>query len=205
MFPRIVLLLSISVFLVGCQNQSEFPSVTRHVIVVEPDTYDSARRPELPHASPFVAPVAPSAANLIDDLAASLAQQLTESLKTEQTLRVGICPFVDLTGQANSLARTLTEHVPIEISRSRKFEIVQSHREEILAEMRLHSEEYAAMDPSTVKRLGKLMGAEAILAGRIVDKISDLGFECKLIDVETGVMIAVASKNLSKSAIRHVR
>ena len=125
----------------------------------------------------------------------------------DETLRIGILPFLDRSRQTGDFGRTLADTLTTDLFRTGTFQVIADRERmaKVLDELKIQEEQAAAMDKQTLKELGKLAGVAAIVDGTVTDRVSDFGVECQLIDIETGTLLAVGSELVGKRVLRSGR
>jgi hypothetical protein len=154
--------------------------------------------PPAPRSAPL------SQTDQINTLAADVVRQLSESPRIQGQLRVGVAPFTDETGQAENFTETLRERIQGELARQYgKFEVIAiSNMDKVLEELKRQDASAGAMDPATISKLGHLVGAQALVMGKMTDAGTSFDLECVLNDVQTDVVRASASGDLGKYGIQ---
>jgi TolB-like protein len=126
-----------------------------------------------------------------------LAVQIGSSITKEQKKKIGVIPFSYLSGQIGNFGIYLSEGLTTQLFRVGKLELVEKTLiDKVLKELKLS--ETGAIDPSTAKRVGQIAGVDAIVTGTITDLQSHMEINCRLIDVLTGKILAVASVKVVK-------
>jgi curli biogenesis system outer membrane secretion channel CsgG len=148
-----------------------------------------------------------SPADRIEALAAALANGLSAKLPAEQKkMRIGVVPFDDATSQAADFNRALCELLTTELFGLGRYEVIEkSQWDKVLKELKVQEDlgvNGGAMDPKKIKEIGHLAGVEALVTGSITDLQSDIGVQCRLIDIETATILGVAKGKLSKQHIK---
>lgn len=137
-------------------------------------------------------------ANQIDDVARSLAGQLSNSVKTGAAApRIAVLP---MNSKGNSLyalrlAETLPDALKAELFNMRKFQIVADHdMGRALTQLNTDAElqNLGYISKETIKRVGSLLNADAILHGSITGSVNKQRVLLELINVQTGQIDSVA-------------
>ena len=145
-----------------------------------------------------------TAAQILDDAAKSLSAQLGQQIAPGgKRQRIAILAITDLTGKAGPLPLALRESLRKELFQSGKFDVVADNdMERALRELKLNEKLLAAIDKRTVKQVGELLAAEAIVDGRITDSISHFQVNCELIPVAVGTLSGVAEVRIPIEVLR---
>lgn len=126
-----------------------------------------------------------------------LASQIGGYIEKEQKKKIAIVPFSDLNGQVNVLGKYLAEELTTQLFKTGKLEIIERNLlDKVFQELKLG--ETGAIDAVTAKKLGKIAGVDAIVTGTLTDIGPLIGINCRLIDAQSGKIIAVASTKLIK-------
>ncbi|RME93032.1 MAG: hypothetical protein D6767_01865 [Candidatus Hydrogenedentota bacterium] len=133
---------------------------------------------------------------------ASLAEELSKGANKLKTKRIAVLKF-DAIGQVRESFRTqVADGLTYELVKTGKFVVLErSQVETILHE--LSFEQTGVIDSTSARKVGKGLGAEALVIGTIVDNGEDYTITAKLIRSETFDIIAIARTNLPKSTSTH--
>jgi TolB-like protein len=112
---------------------------------------------------------------------------------------IAVVDFLDLQGNINELGRFIAEELAVELTASAKgFEVIdRTHLKTILAEHKLSMT--GLVDPNTVKRLGQIIGADAIVTGSVTPFGDSIRVSCKVIATDTARVIAAAKIDIPKT------
>jgi hypothetical protein len=103
-------------------------------------------------------------------------------------LRVILLPLAKQ-GQTSLMSGTVYDYLFNALVNQRRFELVERQQlEMVLQELKLSQTEL--VDPATAAKIGKLVAAEGILMGAVSETPQSLEVFVRLIDVETGVVLA---------------
>lgn len=131
----------------------------------------------------------------IDDL----SKQFVKTLSNENKSTLAIMDFVDLDGSQSMFGKYLREELTIRIFRTNKVSVVERGMlEEVMEEWNFGAKGFVS--EKTASRIGQLLGVEAITIGTITDLGEDIKINARIIEVETGKLISVASVNLIKDS-----
>jgi len=131
----------------------------------------------------------------IKELSAAISADIVRAGKKT----IAVADFLDLQGNVNELGRFIAEELAVELTASAKgFEVIdRTHLKTILAEHKLSMT--GLVDPNTVKRLGQIIGADAIVTGSVTPFGDSIRVSCKVIATDTARVIAAAKIDIPKT------
>jgi len=135
----------------------------------------------------------------LDDSIADLSDQINRTLTSRAAKRIAV---VDLTmdDRQTKLGQYMAEKLHNRLFLTRRFDLVErSQMAKALREIKRGLTAY--FDASTVKQLGRQLGAEAIVTGTMTDLGEAVDVNLRMIATDTGVTFAVADTRLLKSPI----
>jgi TolB-like protein len=136
-------------------------------------------------------------AQTLDQRANELSQQIARNMETGQKRRIAVLEFTDLQGQVTNFGRYLSEELITRLYDSNKFKVVERQLlNKVIAEQKLSLT--GVVDPDTAKRLGSVLGVDAIVSGTIADRGETLKVNARLIDTETGEVFSAAATEMVK-------
>ena len=128
----------------------------------------------------------------------ALGDQLVRNLRSPNEAPVKLALF-DLTspqGGLCTLGFSIEEELTTRLFRSKRFNLVERKQlSTVMAEQRMRSSE--AIDPRYAAKLGRLLGAQAVLAGTAIHMADGYRILPKIILVETAEIISVAEGNIA--------
>lgn len=128
-----------------------------------------------------------SAAVLLENGIESLARKIAPK-KSDTKDVVAILPFVTLDGEASHFGKHIAEQLLTELYELKKLQIVtRAHIDQIMSEMKLGAT--GLLEDNTVKKLGKILGADLIGTGTYTNMGKTIELNARLIKTETGVVI----------------
>lgn len=132
----------------------------------------------------------------IANLSSILASDIVKSGKKT----IAVVDFTDLQGQVNELGRFIAEEMSGNLtSQSQGFDVLdRNHMKRILEEQKLSLS--GLMDPSAIKKIGKLAGTDIIITGTITPFGDSIRVSCKAIDTQTGKVAGSARGDIAKTA-----
>lgn len=131
----------------------------------------------------------------IKNLSAFMGGQITSAGKKT----IAVVDFTDLQGNVTELGRFLAEEFSVALAGAGKgFEIVdRTHLKSIIAEHKLSST--GIIDPQTARKLGKIAGVQALIAGTITPFGDSIRLSVKILDTETAKVISATTGNIAKT------
>ncbi|MDT8285766.1 MAG: FlgO family outer membrane protein [Elusimicrobiales bacterium] len=131
-----------------------------------------------------------------------LAKELTEAGISLENKKIAIIPFAHADGRAVSKdGSVVAERLTIKMINMHKFEIIErSVLDKVMDELKLQNT--GAIDASSAKELGKVLGVEAIITGTLVETSSGkIEVNARLIKTETAQAIGASQVTLDKDWI----
>ncbi|MEP7012410.1 MAG: FlgO family outer membrane protein [Acidobacteriota bacterium] len=140
-----------------------------------------------------------SAQKLLADGIRDLSDQVTATVTKEKKQRLAIVPLRELSGQPTLLGAYLSEELTTSLVQAGSFQVVErSQLDRILAELKL--DRSGLVDAESAKKVGKFLGADAILTGTITELSTYVGVNCRIIDGLTGEVRGAAGVKIAKDA-----
>ncbi|KAF0126207.1 MAG: curli production assembly/transport component CsgG [Elusimicrobia bacterium] len=131
-----------------------------------------------------------------------LAKELTEAGSSIENKKIAIIPFAHADGRSVSKdGSVISERLTIKMINMRKFEIIErSVLTKVMDELKLQNT--GAIDATSAKELGKVLGVEAIITGTLVETASGrIEVNARLIKTETAQAIGAAQVTVEKDWI----
>ena len=129
-----------------------------------------------------------------------LATQLAKSVPEGKQLRVAVTDFPDLQEVTSDLGRYIAERLTTRLSQNPKFWVIERRRlGQVLGELRFSMSDL--VDPNKAKRLGQMVGVEAIVVGSISELGNQVDLDARMIEIETGKMLPGATVTISKDQV----
>ena len=125
-----------------------------------------------------------------------LALELTKEIRDPSNLVVAVATFRDVDDQITPLGRYLAMKMPHYLMAQRRFRVVVRRDLDTLLDT-LVEEQKDIYDPTTVSKIGKLVGAQGIVLGRVLDLGEQLRVHVWLIDTERRTRLASAAVGVS--------
>lgn len=127
----------------------------------------------------------------------ALAGDLIAKLPTDRRLVIAVTDFPDLQGVTSELSRYVAERVTTLFTQSQRVAVVERrHLSQVLAEFGWSQGDL--LDPAKAPRLRQKAGVEGVLVGSLVDLGAAVEIEARLLALETGEVLAVATATIPK-------
>jgi len=128
----------------------------------------------------------------------NLAFQLTRNLTGEKVNKVAIMEFSDFEGNTNNLSRLISEELISLFFELGHFEIVErSLLDAVIYEQSIGLSGF--IDASSAAKIGKILGADAIVIGTLYAGGSDFRVNARLISTETASVFGTANLSIQKT------
>jgi curli biogenesis system outer membrane secretion channel CsgG len=128
-----------------------------------------------------------------------MAATMADSIARSQKKTIAVVDFTDLQGNVTELGRFLAEEFSVALAGTDKgFEVVdRTHLKAILAEHKLAST--GVIDPATARKLGQIVGVEALVTGTITPFGDSVRLAVKGLDTLTAKVILAAATDIPKT------
>lgn len=124
-----------------------------------------------------------------------LSRQLTKGLSSRQTMTVGVVDFRDLNGEVPALGRYIAEEMVTRLFIREGVRVIeQAQLERALDELKFSQTDL--FDPDLAKKLGKFVGADAILAGTLTTLDSTVRVNARLFSTDRAEILAVGTASI---------
>ena len=131
----------------------------------------------------------------IDELTNQIIKNMTQKKKS----KIAVIEFTDLNKKVTDFGRFLSEKLITKLFLTGSFQVIERNQlEKVMSEHKLNLS--GTVDPASAKRLGKILGVDAIATGTITDMGQNLDVNARLIDTETAGIFAVASVTIKKDS-----
>ena len=129
----------------------------------------------------------------------SMAQELSESAGLLQNPKIAIMAFSYADKDKPEVGMMVSERLTTRIVKLRKFKVIERQLlENVMQE--LHLEGTGVMDEETTKKLGKVLGVEAIVTGTIMNLNNTTAeINARLIQTDTAEVIATSAQEVRKT------
>ncbi|MBZ5555229.1 MAG: CsgG/HfaB family protein [Acidobacteriia bacterium] len=137
----------------------------------------------------------PAPAQDLKPVSTALASQISSSGRK----RIAVVDFTDLEGNVTKLGRYLAEELSVNLLGDAKgFQVIdRTHLKAILQEHRLSAT--GVIDPQTARKLGEIVGADALVTGTITPFGDTVHLSIKAIDPATASMVAATTADIPKT------
>lgn len=175
------------VILIGCASK---PAAVEKQAPPRPQTTDPAL--ETPRFTDLNAAVQYLGTSVGGDL-----DSARESIPDEQTV-VAVADFVTDQGKVTRLGRVVTDKIISVLVKSGRFSVLERELiDRVIAEQKFQLSPFA--DENSAAEFGKILGAEAIITGKLSDLGSVFYLSTRAVDVTTGSLLSTADAELNKT------
>ena len=148
--------------------------------------------------------VAPSQAQpeLLQSRFKDLANQLSSGIKEHRVSHLAVLPIADATHKTNTpLGNYLTEKVTTELYKTSSAKVIErSQLQRVLEELKLTMR--GAFDDASVKRIGKLLGVDAVIMGTFAELGSDtVEVNTRIVTIETAEVVGVGTIYIPRASV----
>ncbi len=127
-----------------------------------------------------------------------LADRITSDMGQRNIQYIAVVDFTDLNGRISELGIFVSEELLTRLHDNQMLKIVERRLlDKVLEEHQLGLA--GLLDEGSVKKLGKILGVDAVCAGTITDLRATFKINARMIAVETGQIFAVASAEVDKN------
>jgi TolB-like protein len=133
----------------------------------------------------------------LDQRVGELSKDISDELTDKQKTTIAIADFVDLNGNSSDFGKFLAEELATRFYKTKKLKVIERQRlDKVIAEQKLSLTEI--IEASSAKRIGRILGVDAIVAGTISDLGSNFRINARIINTETGELLAAAAATVIK-------
>ncbi|MBN1351133.1 hypothetical protein JXJ21_17060 [candidate division KSB1 bacterium] len=126
-----------------------------------------------------------------------LTNQLVSEMDERNKKSVAVGQFLNLDGSLMMFGRFISEKLISKLFETKRFRVIERSRlDQVLDEIQLS--QLGVIEPDLAKRLGKLLGAEAIVTGTITDLGDGFDINARIVDTQTGDVFAAATTIIAK-------
>ncbi len=131
----------------------------------------------------------------INTLSAAMAEKIAKAERTS----VAVVDFTDLEGNVTQLGRFIAEEFSTALAGAGKgFKVVdRTHLNSIIKENKLSAT--GLIDPKTARKLGKIIGVQALITGTLTPFGENVRIAGKILDTATAEMIDAIRGNIAKT------
>jgi len=129
----------------------------------------------------------------------SISSILADNIAKAGKKMIAVVDFTDLQGNVTELGRFLAEEFSVAFASAGKgFEVVdRTHLKSILAEHKLSAT--GIIDPQTARKLGQIVGVDALITGTITPFGDSIRLSVKILDTATARVIGASSGDIAKT------
>ena len=154
---------------------------------------------EQPHIATQSAPAVPKT---LRAGIALVAKQLSEQDRGGPKRRIAVVDFSDINGQILPAGSVIAELLIGELFRTGRYDIVERKlMSSVLEQHKLNMT--GLVDESTARKVGKLLGADYIVTGTVIDLGTAMNVNARTISIETGSIEATGSVDLARDAFEY--
>lgn len=138
-------------------------------------------------------------ASNLDEGVNELATQISENMLTTEKNKIAVVEFSNLDGTVSAFGQFLAEELitTLFMVSHGKFTVVErSQLQKVFAELGFQMA--GMVDEATIKKLGKILGVDAVVTGSITDLGNIVKVNGRMIGTETGRVFAVAATEIPK-------
>jgi len=133
----------------------------------------------------------------IEDLTRQISAKVTAQATAQPKTTIAVVEFADLEGRVTNFGRFVAEELITRLHETNKFKVIERQLlNKIITEQKLTLT--GMVDPASAKKLGRLLGVDAIVSGSVSDLSKTLRVNARMISTETGEIFAVASTEFVK-------
>lgn len=133
----------------------------------------------------------------LDQRVAELSKQIAVKIEADQKKTIAILEFVDLQGNVTDFGRYLAEELITNLYETGRFKVIERQLlNRIISEQKLSLT--GIVDPASAKKLGSILGVDAIVSGSIADRGQSMKVNARLISTQTGEIFSAASAEIVK-------
>lgn len=128
-----------------------------------------------------------------------LADKLSDGLKDRQSIKLAVMEFPYAGGKASEGPVVVQERLTTSLAQNKKVTLIERGLlKKVMGELNLQAS--GAFDDETVKKLGKMLGADAVVTGTLNDlKETRTEINARVVEAETGRILAAASLAVKKT------
>ena len=148
--------------------------------------------------SPF-----PALASGFNEAMDAMAIQITDKIGGAEKKRVAVVDFTDLDGETSDFGKYIAEEILVRLFRGGEVQVVERRMlKKVMEELKLQKS--GVINEATAKRLGSLLGVDALCTGTIAELQRTMKVNARLISAETGGIFAVASTEIDKNDLPNI-
>lgn len=123
-----------------------------------------------------------------------LVDQIQDQTRDRARLRVAVADLTDLEGSPTRLGQYLAEEMTTQLMRRGQVRVVERRLlGKVAEELRLNLSDIGLVDPASARRLGRVLGVDALIVGTLTPLQRTVRVHVRLIGTETAEVVAGAS------------
>ncbi len=127
----------------------------------------------------------------------SMAREIASQARRAGVVRVAVLPFEPADGGSPRDGWNISEKLVTQLVRTGKVQAIErSMLRHLLSEHRLGLS--GAIDPATLKKLGRVLSADAIVMGSFTTLGNEVEVNARLVNTETGVILAASERRADR-------
>jgi TolB-like protein len=127
----------------------------------------------------------------------NLADQITRGVPSEERGSIAVLSFRNLDGNESILGAHVSETLTTHLFQAGYRNIIErSMLDRAMSELKLGQS--GLIDKETAKKIGKFVSADYVVTGVMTDLSNQVSLNCRMIEVQTGQIAAVAQTNIVK-------
>ncbi|MFH1562994.1 MAG: FlgO family outer membrane protein [Nitrospirota bacterium] len=143
--------------------------------------------------------VKPPEIKTFDERINELVQQISSAMIEKKKVTIAVVEFTDLNGNVNEFSRYLAEELITRLFQTGKFKVIERQQlDKVIEEQKLSLT--GVIDPDSAKKLGLILGIEAIVTGSMADLQDSVKLNARVIGTENADVLSVASTMIIKDA-----
>lgn len=129
----------------------------------------------------------------------ALSSAMSENIAKAGKRNIAVVDFTDLDGNVTKLGRFIAEEFSVALlSTAQGFEVVdRTHLKTLLQEHKLSTT--GLIDPATARKLGQIVGVEALITGTITPFGESVRLSVKILDTNTAKLIGANTGDIPKT------
>jgi TolB-like protein len=129
-----------------------------------------------------------------------LAAELVKGLPAGRSLRLAVADLPDLRGTTSDFGRFTAERLATRLAQAGRFTVIERRRlSQVLGELKFSMSDL--VDPAKARRLGQMLGVEALVVGSISDLGNQVDVDLRVIEIETNRMMLGTSTTITKDQV----
>jgi curli biogenesis system outer membrane secretion channel CsgG len=140
-----------------------------------------------------------SAALAAPDPIEKIAKELADGIGAQHKLKVAVVGVSQYGNFVSEGAGFVSERLTTYLVKDRRFPVIErDHIAQILSE--LHLSETGVLDPASAKQVGKMLGADIIVTGSLIDlEKNQTEFNARALSADTGRILAASRAMLKRT------